>query len=184
MEKLKTLWLKLQKLIKREAVKMDVPVWNKSVEVLYNKDFISIRAYSGDGLYMVDPEAEEYLLEPSISNEILGESVLKSLKQSRFLEDEEFVLIHTNCQENYEAWVEKIKKLYGYKTRKAMFKKMNRCSIECDNTIILIEPFYHEKIEAWSGMKIQRVKIPADSSPEEIGAALRLAFSRCKSKTF
>ncbi|NDL44379.1 contact-dependent growth inhibition system immunity protein, partial [Photorhabdus laumondii] len=45
-------------------------------------------------------------------------------------------------------------------------------------------PSSHEKLEGWSGDGISvadYVVIPADSSPEEVGAALRLAFSRCRS---
>ncbi|XBS71987.1 contact-dependent growth inhibition system immunity protein [Acerihabitans sp. KWT182] len=45
-----------------------------------------------------------------------------------------------------------------------------------------ISPSQHEKRDAWSGDGLTDADdpvLPADSSPAEIGAALRLAFSRC-----
>ncbi|MEJ1554439.1 contact-dependent growth inhibition system immunity protein, partial [Escherichia coli] len=49
--------------------------------------------------------------------------------------------------------------------------------------LITIRPSFHEKLEAWSGNRINEsdyVVLPADSSPTEIGSGLRLALSRCK----
>jgi len=59
---------------------------------------------------------------------------------------------------------------------------MKSCGIELDGNIIIIRPSYHEKLEAWGGNGFTEkdyVKIPVDSSLAEIGAGLRLAFSRC-----
>ncbi len=59
---------------------------------------------------------------------------------------------------------------------------MKNCDIECGDGFITIGPTHHEKLEAWSGDGISEadyVVIPADSPLSKIGAALRLAFSRC-----
>ncbi|WP_338052467.1 contact-dependent growth inhibition system immunity protein [Stutzerimonas marianensis] len=45
-----------------------------------------------------------------------------------------------------------------------------------------MRPSHHEKLEAWSGKGLSEsdyVIIPSGSSPSDVGAALRLAFSRC-----
>lgn len=71
---------------------------------------------------------------------------------------------------------------YSYKTKRALFKNMMRCDIEIQEDIIIMEPNHHVKLEAWDGEGFTEkdyVKIPADSSHEKIGKALRLAFSRC-----
>ena len=71
---------------------------------------------------------------------------------------------------------------YGYKTKRALFKDMKKCSIESNRGQITIRPSYHEKLEAWSGKGVSEsdyVIIPSGSSPSDVGAALRLAFSRC-----
>jgi hypothetical protein len=156
--------------------------WKPSSTALTNGDFISIEAYSGYSMLIADPKATEYLLEPEISDKALGDVVLNSLKQSRFLSIEEATELRINGKENYENWVKKIMTKYGYKTKRALFKNMKNCSLDLRNNIILIEPTNHEKLEAWGGDGISEsdyVKIPADSPPEAIGKALRLAFSRC-----
>ena len=102
---------------------MDIPIWRKKTEALINKDFISIKAYSGYRSATADPKAEEYFLNIEAPEKVLGETILRSLEQSRFLSLEEMQNLSINLKTNYEAWVERIKKLYGYKTKKAMFVK-------------------------------------------------------------
>jgi hypothetical protein len=71
--------------------------------------------------------------------------------------------------------------LYGYKTKKTMFRNMDICSITAKNNSITFETRHHEKLEGWcetERYKADYVTIP----PQEIGAALRLALSRCTTK--
>ncbi|HFV6450034.1 TPA: contact-dependent growth inhibition system immunity protein, partial [Escherichia coli] len=67
--------------------------------------------------------------------------------------------------------------------KRALFKNMKKVGIHLVNDVITIRPSFHEKLEAWSGNRINEsdyVVLPADSSPTEIGSGLRLALSRCK----
>ncbi|WP_455816397.1 contact-dependent growth inhibition system immunity protein [Pseudomonas cerasi] len=60
---------------------------------------------------------------------------------------------------------------------------MKSCGIQCCEGVITIRPSFHEKAEAWSGRAIEKsdyVVLAANSPEADIGAALRLAFSRCK----
>ncbi|WP_284149709.1 contact-dependent growth inhibition system immunity protein [Escherichia coli] len=62
-------------------------------------------------------------------------------------------------------------------------RKPGAVHIHLVNDVITIRPSFHEKLEAWSGNRINEsdyVVLPADSSPTEIGSGLRLALSRCK----
>jgi hypothetical protein len=84
--------------------------------------------------------------------------------------------------ERYAAWVKALMERYGYKTKRAMFKNMEHCGVTLSEGVIRIVPMRHVKPEAWEGLgkdDAGRVELPAASSPAEIGAALRLAFSRC-----
>jgi hypothetical protein len=57
---------------------------------------------------------------------------------------------------------------------------MKRVSLESKNGVLTLIPMHHAKLEAWEGVvEGATVLIPATSTPEEIGAALRLALSRC-----
>ena len=67
---------------------------------------------------------------------------------------------------------------YGYKTKRSMFKNMKSVSIQRKENQIIFGPSHHEKLEVWGRTKGDII-IPANSSPAEVGAALRLAFSRC-----
>ncbi|MNE50988.1 hypothetical protein D3C80_1455890 [compost metagenome] len=72
---------------------------------------------------------------------------------------------------------------YGYRTKRALFKNMKKAGIHLVNDVITIRPSFHEKLEAWSGNRINEsdyVVLTAGSSPTDIGAGLRLALSRCK----
>ncbi|EES3901627.1 CdiI family contact-dependent growth inhibition immunity protein, partial [Escherichia coli] len=80
-------------------------------------------------------------------------------------------------------WIATLMEKYGYRTKRALFKNMKKVGIHLVNDVITIRPSFHEKLEAWSGNRINEsdyVVLPADSSPTEIGSGLRLALSRCK----
>lgn len=158
------------------------PIWKNCADAKHNGDFISIETYSGYALEMADPAAPEYLFEPNVSDESLGQAVLHALNQSRFLSLEEAKTLRMTVEKNYADWVQKLMTQYGYKTKRALFKNMKSCGIECHEGIITIRPSHHEKLEGWGGTGISPdsyVKLSADASPAEVGAGLRLAFSRC-----
>ncbi|HEN3565422.1 TPA: CdiI family contact-dependent growth inhibition immunity protein [Yersinia enterocolitica] len=155
------------------------------VSVSSTKDFLSVDTYSGLGMVGRDPLFPPNLLPPDTDDQTIGEAVLIALSNSRTLSLEESADFFDleKGKEQYAAWIAMLMERYGYKTKRALFKDMKRCSIHCLNDVITISPSRHEKLEAWSGRGIKEsdhVVIPADSIPEEIGAALRLALSRCK----
>jgi len=83
----------------------------------------------------------------------------------------------------YGKWVALMKEKYAYKTKKSLFRVMRSCAVTLDGEMLEIDPSRHEQLEAWSGTGMKesdKVIIPSNSSEVEIGAALRLAFSRCR----
>ena len=125
----------------------------------------------------------EYIFELNASDSELGQAVVDSLQKSRHLSIEEAEKVYAESSENYYKWVDRMKARFGYKTKQAMFKKMDSCDIELEEETIIIRPSHHERIEcriATKGGKADYVRVSADTPPEEIGSALRLAFSRCK----
>jgi hypothetical protein len=159
--------------------------WEKRLTAKINDKFISIIPYSGYSLSIADFTQPEFLLDPSISDGELGRAVLESLKNSRFLELEKSYELEDICKENYSKWVVNLMEKYGYKTKKALFKNMLSCSVRLEDGILVIRPSHHEKLEGWGGndeTERNKVYVPFDAPPAEIGAALRLAFSRCTTK--
>jgi Protein of unknown function (DUF1436). len=160
---------------------MDQPIWQKQTSAYFNNDLFIIKAFSGYRAGLMDPLAHDYCLAPDCSNAELGQALLSSLAESRALpieEDRALAMDHSY----YPEWIKSLMERYGYKTKRALFRKMHSCDIELNDGMITIEPTHHDKLEGWSGdgfTEQDYVKVPADSPPEEIGAALRLAFSRC-----
>ena len=152
-----------------------------------NDEFINITTTSDHGLSVDDHLAPEHVLMPDVSDAQLGHSLLSSLSLSRLIDFDDPDYTNEKRYERYQRWVKEMMARFGYKTKGALFKKMNNCDATIDGNILIISPTYHDRLEGWSGDLLtdaDDVRIPADSSSEEVGAALRLAFSRCKTKGF
>lgn len=149
-----------------------------------NNEFLLIETMSGLGRFGDDSLSPPQLLPPDADDKSIGETALIALSNSRTLSLEEYGDFFNleKGQEKYAAWIAMLMEKYGYKTKRALFKDMKNCSIHRINGVITILPTRHEKLEAWSGKGLKEsddVVITANSSPTEIGAALRLALSRC-----
>ncbi|NRN30891.1 contact-dependent growth inhibition system immunity protein [Photorhabdus heterorhabditis] len=152
----------------------------------FNGDFYSIQTHSGNGLLGVDPLGSKHLLQPFVSDQELGNAVFDALSKSRVIPIDECgdYFDHDVNDKQYKNWITEMMGSYGYRSKRQLFRKMNNCDICLLDGVITIMPYGHEKLELWTGQGIVEsdyVIIPADSSPAEVGAALRLAFSRCRS---
>ncbi|EPB8105511.1 contact-dependent growth inhibition system immunity protein [Yersinia enterocolitica] len=148
-------------------------------------EFLSVETDSGLGMVGSDPLFPPHLLPPDADDQTIGEAVLIALSNSRTLSLEESADFFDleKGKEQYAAWIAMLMERYGYKTKRALFKDMKNCSIHCLNDVITISPMRHEKLEAWGGTGRggrDKVILPVNSPPSEIGAAFRLALSRCK----
>lgn len=165
-----------------------------AASVYANTDFILIETNSGYRGSVRDFRGVQHFLKSAASDWELGEAILDAMSHSRFVlsvprkdvwqhPDVEFdqeLYDYVKTQERHKAWKADLMRRYGYKTQRALFKGMKHCFVERNNGLITIQPWHHEKLEAWSGLEIdENVILSADSSVDQIGAALRLAFSRC-----
>lgn len=154
--------------------------------IYFNGDFYEVVTLSGYRLLTRDETSYVKLLFPECSNTELGKALETALEKSRIIDpDNDDLLNREMVAIRYKRWVADKMDIFNYKTKRALFKKMHLCNIRKINGSITIEPMLHEKIETWSGDGISEsdyVVIPDSSSSEEIGAAIRLAFSRCRSR--
>ncbi|WP_065389818.1 contact-dependent growth inhibition system immunity protein [Photorhabdus namnaonensis] len=158
----------------------------KSARCIFNGDFYSVTTYSGYRALYLDPLGGNHMLSPDTSDAELGAVVINALSKSRFIPYESLgdFLDNEKRKERYDQWVTEMMEFHRYRSKRQLFKKMNSCNIRLLDGLITIKPSGHEKLELWTGLGIVEsdyVIIPADSSPEEVGAALRQAFSRCRS---
>ena len=156
----------------------------KNANAKFNGDFFFISTYSGYRMLGRDPAGAQHYLEPGADDAALGAAVLDALVRSRFLsieEANEFFNLERS-KERYEEWKRSVMERYGYKTKRALFGDMASCDIQMVGENMTLVPTNHDRLEGWGREKsdgIEDVVIPANSSAAEVGAALRLAFSRC-----
>lgn len=166
--------------------------WANAIET---PDFICIETYSGYGSTRLDPKGVQHIVQTDIENSELGALILDALSHSRFVlpEPRPEIWVHPETIYDptlydkhamslvYSDWITNLMSRFGYKNKKELFKHMKSCSIRCLEQKIIISPSNHDRLEGWSGlMDTEDVMIKEGSIPFEIGAALRLAFSRCK----
>ena len=148
-----------------------------------NERALIIQTWSGFGRYALDHLYPPHILPLDTDNETLGTTVLQALANSRTLDNEaeriDF-LKQENFKPRYEDWVAKLCGNLGYKTRRALFKNMMSVDIWLHNGRLKISPSRHVKLEAWDAIDADDVILSLDNSPEEIGAGLKLALSRCR----
>ena len=174
-----------------------------------NEKFLEIRTCSDAGWIQQDPKGEDIYLEPLADCRIIGDAVLKALAKSRDLsisEEDRQALIDKKvtrqwirdkypesalfavaaCMERYKEWVQRVMKEYKYKTKKALFQNMQSVSVEQDNDCIEFSSLYHLTIDSWGDPDGKtpsiEFKIPTNSTPEIIGAAVKYAIGNCRGK--
>ncbi len=162
----------------------DVEHWPTAV-AYSNRGFTLIETCSGYRSYSLDVEAQKYFLGEDASEGEIGNAVLAALSRSRRIAINEIANFFNleQATKNYAGWVASLMARYGYKTKRSLFKGMKNCGIRRMGDIIRFEPMKQVKQEIWEGTAsdgADDVIVPATSTPAEIGAAFRLALSRCR----
>lgn len=164
---------------------MSEVIQKKWAAIHANDEFVCVHTRSGFRRTAIDPDGKLIFLRAAPTPYELGQALQEALLVSRTLTPEEigqfFDLAAVN--KKYENWVAVMMQKFGYKTRRALFRKMKFCGIECSEGVISIQPWFHEKLEAWSGKGIEKtdsVLISETASPHDLGAGALLALSRCR----
>jgi hypothetical protein len=154
-------------------------------EVYLNEDYFEIITCSMGMIGYPEPEAEPYYLAPYADNATLGNAVRKALSASKRLTVEEFQKLFSSgvIQRLIEDRTNAVMQKYGYKTKRAMCKNMNNCSIDMVDGKIRIQPMHHKTVDGYSATKggPAPLSIDATASDAELGDALREGFKRCTS---
>jgi len=148
-----------------------------------NAKFVGVETFSGYYGSMRDPKGILRLLPPDSSDEELGSALFDALSKSRIAKYEDAPDLYLSRDEMAAlnaAWIQNLMQIYGYPTKRALFKQMKSCSIERRKAgLLTIAPTEQVGLGGWNGLPGEAVTLPADSSADAAGAALRLAFSRC-----
>jgi hypothetical protein len=158
---------------------------DKRAGVYFNSDFFEIITFSIGMLGYAEPEAPPHYLEPDVDDAVLGATLRVALAASKRVTAEEFQNIFASgvVQELGTERAKAVMKKHGYKTKRAMYKNMDNCSVDVVDEGIKIQPMHHKSLGVYSATADgpQPIEIDVSVTDAELGAALREGFKRCTS---
>jgi hypothetical protein len=158
------------------------PSFLPSVWAKKNDEHFILQTMCGYSNPNVDLDLLMRVLPLTCSEESLGRQILECLASSRSLTLEEVRGMSGDRHFRYEKLITQLMSSLGYKTKRAFYKEMDTCMVTRRSGYIDISPSVHEKLEAWGskmGDELENVIVPLDCSAVELGAAVRIGFSRC-----
>ena len=160
----------------------------KAAFVRINKDFLLVTSFIRGMIAMTDPDQDFIFNEVDISDLDLGKLIKEKLNESKEISFKEFQAIFNSekmkgLQKNLE---EEMKKRYGYKNKKSIYKDMSFLSLEQEASFIIIAPLHQDSLGGYSGISLPdnsplEFKYDKNISDEELGKAIRQALTYCTS---
>jgi len=159
----------------------------KNATISATPRFYKVVTESGSGVLYADPDCEVFLLDHNEDDTAIGSAILAALTKSRFVTDEELRSVFKSRMQEIEEKADQSARLrikrYAYKSRTQMNKETKYVNVRLSEGQITFMPNYTRGSGIYDGLsKDQHVVIPGYCTPSEIGAAFRLALSRCTSK--
>lgn len=144
-----------------------------------------VEPLSGYGMVQRDDEAYVTYLPADAGDEALGRALLDALDRSRFIwptaDEREFFEAerYVRC---YRNWQKDFMRRLGCKTKRELYKNMDWCRAKRSEGTISIKPHKRDpQPEYFTYLPPDKtVVIPLTTDPAVAGAAVRLAFDRCK----
>jgi hypothetical protein len=155
----------------------------KNVSAFRNAELLYLWPMTGLRLLFIDPRIPARLLSLNDDAETIGATLVQALSESTILTSEEFQRIFRSgeIQKKGDEWDNLLIEKFSYKSPKALYEGMHKCSIREANGNISISPSLHNELQSWTGISgVEDVILPAHSSNKEIGLALLEGFNRCE----
>ena len=160
----------------------------KTVSVIVNNEFLLVTSIIRGMIGMTDPDQDFVFNKVDITDSYFGKLVKEKLDESREVSLQEFQAIFNSekmkgLQKRLE---EEMKKRYGYKNKKSIYKDMSFLSLEQDASFIIIAPLHQDSLGGYSGISLPdnsplEFKYDKNISDEELGKAIRQALTYCTS---
>ena len=160
----------------------------KTVSVIVNNEFLLVTSIIRGMIGMTDPDQDFVFNKVDITDSYFGKLVKEKLDESREVSLQEFQAIFNSekmkgLQKRLE---EEMKKRYGYKNKKSIYKDMSSLSLEQDDLYITISPLHQDSLDGSTGISLPdnsplEFKYDKNISDEELGKAIRQAMTYCTS---
>ncbi|UNH41764.1 contact-dependent growth inhibition system immunity protein [Moellerella wisconsensis] len=155
-----------------------------NASIYATEKFYCIKTTSGHGLLVSDNLVSPIYFTKQVADAEFGHAIRHALSLSRLVDPKDPDFFHRDkVAVRYKLWIAEAMDMWGYKNRKALFKKMHFCSIKSLNNEIKVTPCSHEKLEAWGGQGMKEednIILPSSVSDEMFGSAVKKAFLRCR----
>jgi CDI immunity protein len=142
----------------------------------------SLRVQTIHASGVTDPNFDAIELNNDADDITLGEALSTALEQySGPAIGIEVAPMFAVAKERFEAWQAAAIKKVGYKNKTQLWKGAQNVSVWFEDGQIQISPSIQKRHDNFMGSKeLEKVIVSAASTPAQIGAAVRLALSRCK----
>lgn len=184
-----TMWLWRSKPSFSREYPVDIPtpyepekIQGRNVTAFRNEDFLCLFVQTGRGLLCNDPRIDAIVLPSGEAMEKIGGAVVAALDQSTIMTASDFQNLFKSgdVQRHTADWERSVMARFRYKTKRALWQTMLKCSIRSLDGTLTFAPTRHDRLDGWSGMKdVEKVIIPAANANEEVGRALCAAFDLC-----
>jgi CDI immunity protein len=154
----------------------------KTTAIWRSEKFICIETLSGvPGLMYQEDKPYRVFLDLDATNALIGRALLMALDKSRYVDNSEPEFFDpTRAVRVVEDWEKDIMQRYGFKSEHDVYKNLDWCAGQMFDGKIKIQP-HRRSPPAWRNLPAEKtVFIPMTDDAATIGAALRLALSRCE----
>ncbi|OOF51490.1 contact-dependent growth inhibition system immunity protein [Rodentibacter trehalosifermentans] len=160
----------------------------KAAFIKINKEFIMVTSFIRGVISVTNPD-QEFIFNPvDISDIELGRLIREKFDESKEMPVKEFLaLFHSEKIKGLQKKLEnEMKLLYGYKSRKSIYKDMNFLSLELNDSDISVSPLHQDSLDGFTGISNPdgtqlEFKYDINISDEELGKAVREALKYCTS---
>jgi len=153
-----------------------------AASIFFNGDFYCVVSMSNSGLHFADPDEPVQYYEVGVSSEILGEGVRQALLASKKIPPNELKGVLPIVKKKVEERIASEMKTYGYKDKKALYRKMIACSVGLSDQTLIFYPNHHSSLDGYKGISNdgpEVLRLPLSSSSAEIGFKAKEGLRRC-----
>lgn len=158
---------------------------DKSSFVYSDGERILFEPLFGYAQYVPLPDSKRKICNLSeLTTAELGRNVRENLANSRVLDRSEISAFFDDdrIEKDWHECLNIMIKLFGKKNKAALERSLMQMPTNVDNGVISFRPTKHVRADHYCGLSLddkELVYVPLSSSDEEIGQALKLAFTRC-----
>jgi len=84
-----------------------------------------------------------------------------------------------NVEKAFVEWLNDLVKKHGYASHDAALEQMEYIRVEMAGGVIALHPYRHQGGDKWEQLVGANFTVPENAGSEAIGAAVRMALSRC-----